>query len=333
MKAVLILALVTLATVWAAPTVEETRFAFNTWVKSQRKGYADVNEFNRRFAAFSENYAFVLKHNQEAAQGLHSYTLGLTKFADLTNAEYRSMLGYRSSNRTTTGSSASRYIPQPVSTLPTDVDWRSKNVVTDVKDQGQCGSCWSFSATGSMEGAHALATGSLVALSEQNLIDCVQNGQYTCDTGGVMQDGFQWVIDNNGIEGESDYPYCTCSGNQCQFDSSLIRAKITGYKNVDQSEAALQSAVATQPGVSIAIDASSQNFQLYSGGVFDYSACSSTQLDHGVLAVGYGTYNGKAYWLVKNSWSASWGMSGYIMMSRNKNNQCGVATDASFATV
>jgi len=304
--------------------------AFENWTKQHKKRYSSVAETVRRYEAFKSNAAFINKHNAEAAQGKHTYVLGLNHFADLTNNEYRAMyLGYRQSNQTRSN------IFKPIRgvALPDEVDWRTKGIVTDVKDQGQCGSCWSFSTTGSIEGAHALSTGNLVSLSEQNLIDCVQSGGFTCDTGGEMQVAFQWVIDNNGIEGESDYPYCTCSGNQCAFDQSLVQATISSYQSIAQgSESDLQSAAANQP-VSIAIDASSQQFQLYSGGVFNLPSCSSTALDHGVLIVGYGNYDGSDYWLVKNSWSASWGMSGYIMMARNADNQCGVATDASYPVV
>jgi len=312
---------------------DETRMMFSTWAQQHGKSYATADEAQRRLTIWAEHLNIVERHNALAAQGQSTYTMGMTKWADMTNAEYRQMLGgYKP--RSARAVNATTYTPKPVKDLPDTVDWRDKGVVTGVKDQGQCGSCWSFSATGSMEGAHALSTGNLVALSEQNLIDCVQNGQYTCDTGGEMQDGFAWVIQNGGIESEDDYPYCTCSGNQCAFDQSKVAATFSNYQAVSQGdEGALQSATASQPGVSVAIDASQQSFQLYSGGVYNEPACSSTQLDHGVLVIGYGNYQGSDYWLVKNSWGDSWGLQGYIMMSRNQNNQCGIATDASFAIV
>jgi len=238
-------------------------------------------------------------------------------------------LGYNRANKTRDGP---KFVPRHRGAPPASLDWRTKGAVTPIKDQGQCGSCWSFSATGTMEGAIFLKSGKLISLSEQNLVDCVQDGSYTCETGGIMQDAYEYVVQAGGIEDESDYPYCgiDCDGESCQFDSSKVAADISSYQNVAQSENALLTATVQQP-VSIAIDASSYQFQLYSGGVFNLPSCSSTQLDHGVLSIGYGTYNGVAYWLVKNSWGTSWGMQGYIMMSRNKNNQCGVATDASIA--
>jgi len=328
MKLLLVVALISLTVVASFPLSKQ----FEDWTRTNKKRYSSVSETVSRFEAFKANAAFVAQHNAEAKQGLHSFVVGLNRFADMTNDEYRVMLGYqRSANRTSTGKP---FRPTSVSDLPPTVDWRTKGIVTPVKDQGQCGSCWSFSATGSMEGAHALSTGNLVSLSEQNLVDCVNNGQDTCETGGEMTDAFQWVISNGGIEGESDYPYCACSGNGCQFDPSLVQATFSSYTSVSPQgdEGALQVAAAQQP-VSIAIDASAQSFQLYSGGVYNNPDCSSTDLDHGVLIVGYGNYQGSDYWLVKNSWSASWGMDGYIMMTRNENNQCGVATDASYPTV
>jgi len=304
--------------------------SFEDWTKQHKKQYSSVSETIRRYEAFKANSALVARHNAEAARGKHTYTLGMNKFADMTNAEYRSMLGYRARNTTRTN----LYKPDYSIKVGDSIDWRDKGVVTPVKDQGQCGSCWSFSATGSMEGAHAISTGSLVSLSEQNLIDCVQGGSYTCTTGGVMQDGFQWVIDNSGIESEDAYPYCTCSGNACAFDQSQVVATISSFQNLPSGdENALQQAVGSAGPVSIAIDASSQQFQLYSGGVFNNPSCSSTQLDHGVLVIGYGTSDGTDFWWVKNSWGEDWGLSGYIMMSRNANNQCGIATDASYPTV
>jgi cathepsin L len=318
----------------AVPVTDATRLVFTNWARAHGKTYKTAEEANRRLSIFAENLQKIDSHNALAAQGKSTYTLGATKWADLTNAEYRERVlgGYRS--RGARAVNATTYVPKPVKDLPDTVDWRDKGVVTGVKDQGQCGSCWSFSATGSMEGAHALSTGNLVSLSEQNLIDCVQGGSYTCDTGGEMQDAFAWVIQNGGIESEDEYPYCTCSGNQCAFDQSQVVATFSNYQAVTQGdENALQSAAANQPGVSVAIDASNESFQLYSGGVYNEPACSSTQLDHGVLVIGYGNYDGSDYWLVKNSWGDSWGLQGYIMMSRNLDNQCGIATDASFPLV
>jgi cathepsin L len=201
-----------------------------------------------------------------------------------------------------------------------------------VKNQGQCGSCWSFSTTGSTEGAHAIKTGNLVSLSEQNLMDCSTSyGNNGCN-GGLMDDAFQYIIANNGIDTESCYPYQAQDGT-CQYSTSCIGATLTSYQDIAQgSESDLQAAVANNGPVSVAIDAGLSSFQFYSGGVYSDSGCGNqpNDLDHGVLAVGYGTLGGQDMWIVKNSWGSSWGVNGYIMMARNDNNMCGIATMASY---
>jgi cathepsin L len=290
---------------------------FREWQKTHNKVYATEAEAKHRLAAFSHNARFVQKFDAKA----RGFTVALNQFADLTNVEFRSL--FLGTNFTKI---PGRYVPSALSG-PT-VDWRTKGAVTPVKNQGQCGSCWAFSTTGSVEGAHFLATKVLVSLSEQNLVDCsTPQGNQGCD-GGLMDSAFQYIISNGGIDTEASYPYTATGPNSCKFTSANIGATISGFKDVSSgSESALQSAVDAAP-TSVAIDASHESFQLYSGGVYDEPDCSSSQLDHGVLAIGYGD----GYWLVKNSWGQSWGIQGYIMMSRNKNNQCGIATMASYPT-
>lgn len=218
--------------------------------------------------------------------------------------------------------------------LPKEVDWTKKGVVARVKNQGSCGSCWAFSAVAAMESANAIKNGKLVELSEQELIDCSYNeGNRGCE-GGWMHKAFQYVIDNHGIDTESSYIY-QAKDQKCQKENKTIGATITKYINVtEKSEAALRRAVAKFGPVSVAIDAGSPYFSAYKSGVFDYENCSQDSLNHGVVAVGYGkTEDGKEYWLVKNSWGKVWGMNGYILMSRNKNNQCGIATKASYPII
>merc|ERR1719327_997846 len=206
---------------------------------------------------------------------------------------------------------------------PDSIDWVEKGAVTPVKNQKQCGSCWAFSTTGSVEGAFQIAGNKLTSLSEQELVSCdkVDDG---CK-GGLMDNGFKYV-EKSGLCTEASYPYTSGSGVRGTCKRSCSAAvKITKFQDVpSRDEDALKAAVAKQP-VSIAIEADKSVFQLYKSGVMDSKSCG-TKLDHGVLAVGYGTLGGKDYWKVKNSWGPTWGMEGYILLARGKSGagECGL---------
>jgi cathepsin L len=217
---------------------------------------------------------------------------------------------------------------------PDSVDWRTQGYVTPVKDQGQCGSCWAFSAVASLEGQHFKASGKLVSLSEQNLVDCShKQGNQGCN-GGLMDQAFTYIKVNNGIDTEASYPYKAVD-EKCKFKAANVGATDTGFIDISSgSEDDLVTAIATIGPISVAIDASQDSFQFYSSGIYYESACSSIELDHGVTVVGYGSQgSGKDFYIVKNSWGTTWGDQGYIMMSRNKNNNCGIATMSSYPTV
>jgi cathepsin L len=304
----------------------EYQTAFADWMHKHGKVYASA-EFQNRFSIFKSNMDYVRDWNAAGS----STVLGLTHLADLTNAEYRSIYLGTHIDGTERLKNALPFVP--TEPLAETVNWVTKGAVTHIKDQGQCGSCWSFSTTGSTEGAHFLATNNLVSLSEQNLMDCSKaEGNQGCN-GGLMDDAFQYIIKNKGIDTEASYPYQTATTYNCRFSTANVGATISSYKDVTSgSESALQTAVNSRP-VSVAIDASHNSFQLYTSGVYYEPQCSSTSLDHGVLVVGYGTDGSSDYWLVKNSWGTSWGLSGYIWMARNRNNNCGIATSASYPVV
>jgi len=299
-------------------TDREYLSAFASFKAQYGKMYNTAEE-EHRFNVFKSNLDFINNWDEQA----RGFKVAMNKFGDLTADEMGVL--YRGSRMYKT------YTPKPstVDVTAADVDWRTKGAVTGIKDQGQCGSCWAFSTTGSTEGAWFLAGHGLVSLSEQNLVDCSgDQGNQGCN-GGLMDQAFQYIISNNGIDTEASYPY-TAEDGDCSFSASSVGAKLSGFTDVSSGdEGALQTAVNQQP-VSVAIDASQSSFQFYSSGVYNEPSCSSSSLDHGVLAIGYGTDNGTPYWLVKNSWGTSWGLSGYIEMSRNANNQCGIATAASW---
>ncbi|XP_059144914.1 procathepsin L-like [Physella acuta] len=297
-----------------------------------RKVYQNAREELMRRQIWETNMFFIKAHNDAYERGDFSYFLGENEYADMSNEEFvRTMNGYRFAERTTYSNLV--HVAGNLQDLPAEVDWRTKGYVTDVKNQGQCGSCWAFSTTGSLEGQHFKKTGNLTSLSEQNLVDCSQKqGNQGCN-GGWMDQAFTYIKVNNGIDTETSYPY-EAIDDTCRFQSANVGATDSGFVDVkSKDEGALQDAVANVGPISVAIDASHESFQLYKGGVYHSYLCSETALDHGVLAVGYGSDKGKDYWLVKNSWGTSWGDKGYIMMSRNRKNNCGIATSASYPTV
>jgi len=330
---VLVLVLVFAVLACAEPPETQYQKQFAKWIAQHKKSYGHDAMF-QKYNVFRDNLVKVLDHNERAAKGEFSFTLEMNHLADLSTEEFRQLnRGLRRHREPKLASSY--YTERPTTTLPTEIDWRGKGLVADPKDQGACGSCWAFSAVAGMEGAHAMKTGTLIPLSEQELVDCVNGGLDTCDTGGQMTDAFAYAIQSGGMESEKDYPYLAKSGNTCKYDKSKSVAQFKTYMNVTSfNETDLQVAVASTPTVSVGIDASSFWFQLYGGGVFDLPTCKNKleELDHGVAVVGYGTdaASGKDYWIVKNSWGPVWGSKGYILMSRNKDNQCGIATDASY---
>ncbi|KAJ4827931.1 hypothetical protein Tsubulata_032090 [Turnera subulata] len=289
------------------------------WMAKYGRVYKDDAEKERRSSTFKANVEYIESFNKA---GNKPYKLAVNEFADQTNEEFQaSRNGYRFKGLVP--SSSFKY--ENVTEVPSTMDWRTEGAVTPIKNQGQCGSCWAFSAVAAVEGVTKLSTGELISLSEQEIVDCDTGGMDQGCSGGLMV----------GLNTEANYPYRATDGTCDTAKSGTHAAQISGYENVPSNdEAALMKAVANQP-VSVAIDAGGSDFQFYKSGVF--TGDCGTDLDHGVTAVGYGTSDdGTKYWLVKNSWgTTSWGEDGYIRMQRDtdaKEGLCGIAMQPSYPT-
>ena len=305
---------------------------FSKFIDIYNKNYS-VDNFRERYNIFSTNINRLIE--QDAT---FNHEVKMNQWGDLSPQEFHNEVGggcFQSSNvMYHNGCKSFKPSSSLLKNLPYSVDWRDENAVTHVKNQGKCGSCWSFSATGAMEGAWAIATGDLVSLSEQQLLDCSKNyGNNACN-GGIMAEAFQYAI-NNGMCSETDDPYEASSGT-CDTNCNH-EVHITDCYNVSpNNQIELQAAVAQGP-VSVAIEADTSIFQFYADGVLKNENCG-VALDHGVLIVGYGEENnGDMYWLVKNSWGQDWGDNGYVKIARtNSTNDpgvCGIAMQPVFPVV
>ena len=293
------------------------------------KRYETIVELRKRFEIFRENIIEIYNHNNQKNK---TFTLAINQFTDLTQEEFVHYYVSGLNNYQSYG--CSTYTAPSNILLPSSVDWRQKGAVSSVKDQGQCGSCWTFSSTGALEGSWAISTGQLLDLAEQQLVDCaqgIQYGSHGCN-GGQMEGAFKYVIENGQCV-ESSYPY-TAKDESCKKCQSFV-SMTSCYVVKPNDQLSLKSAISRQP-VSVAIEADTFYFQSYSSGVLTSDKCG-TKLDHGVLAVGYGTENGNDYWLVKNSWGTSWGDEGYVKIGRSDSQNdpgiCGIAMQPSYPVV
>jgi len=325
--------------VWSESFVSSQSFVSdNAWKQFTHfqekfdKFYANLEELEVRFEIFKSNLKAIIDHNAIPNQ---NFTMGINQFTDLTQEEFKAQ--YTGGVKSVVGSYGCNTFTSSASGAPVTIDWRKKNAVTSVKDQGQCGSCWTFSATGASEGAWAIKTGTLVDLSEEQLVECatgMQYGSHGCN-GGQMEGAFKYLI-QNGQCALSSYPYTSGNGQSGSCKSCNQVAHFSSCSDVKPNDQiSLKGAVAQQP-VAVAIEADTRYFQSYSGGVLDSPSCG-TSLDHGVLIVGYGEENGQKYWLLKNSWSTSWGEQGYFRILRTDSTNdpgiCGVAMDPSFISI
>lgn len=323
----------------SAFTVKEMSFAAETdglhfrseldtqwldFIITYNKSYSGEAEMLWRRHVWEENVDTIRKHNEEAVFGAHTYTMGINQFTDMTFSEFSDI--YLSSLDNPDSSSEMAQEFDQNMEAPSSVDWRTKNVVTPVKNQGQCGSCWAFSATGAIEGQWALNKGRLVSLSEKNLMDCSSRyGNDGCQ-GGLPTNAFQYVI-RNGIDTESCYPYIPREGI-CRFRQSCIGATLRDFRRVPPGEGNLRQAVANVGPISVGIFVT-PSFQHYDGGIFSDPRCNQGRINHAVLVVGYAP----GYWIIKNSWGTAWGLGGYVHLAMGRDDMCHVSQMASFPMV
>jgi len=324
---------------------------FNDWKKTWNVTYSSPDVENVRSKIWMDNKRAIDEHNSQGK----SWTMGLNRFSDQTNTEFE--LQYNGLNPVIYPRPATQYPPPVVnlSELPESIDWRENGIVNPVKNQAQCGSCWAFSAIASLEGQYALKHKNLTSFSEQDLVDCVQgvevSGGECCDGcgGGLMDAAFDYIASaqKGATDLESKYVYTAMDGD-CAFTANGPGVgDVVGHVDITQGcDQCLQSAVANVGVISVGVDANF-DWQMYSGGVYvpdeSQGGCSSDPgaLDHGVAVVGYNTdtflIDGKNktlnYWIVRNSWDKTWGIDGYMYLSKDVKNACGLSNYASYPTL
>lgn len=320
-----------LSSIFITPFVIARQMSFSQFIKTHNKHYED-NELVNRLNIYQSNLASIEAHNNNPQ---NTWQKGVNQFTDLTADEFKSLVSRPLKNRSHNHDHNHKPTPikpqpepAPIIPIPSEWDWTTQGAVTPVKDQGQCGSCWSFSAAEAIESAWFIKNKQLVTLSEQQIVDCDKTDD-GCN-GGLVDNAFQYVINNKGLCSESSYSYIG-KNKKCKSCQPVV--SITGYVDVKPTEEDLMQAIARQP-VSVAIEADQTLFQAYSQGVL--TASCGTNLDHAVVAVGYGTLNGQPYWKVRNSWGTTWGMDGYILLARNvtqQGGQCGILMEANYPVV
>jgi len=313
-KVILLICLIGMASAFENESMMSSLWSI--WKTQHQKEYSSIEE-PTRFGIFVENFNKVQRLNAEE----EDLRFVLNKFADLTTYEFKAIYassGFFEPHRKFVGRNSVRF---PVGNLPASVDWRDKGAVTPVKDQGQCGSCWTFSTTGVIEGAYFIKNGKLLSFSEQQIVDCDTDQNEGCN-GGWPYLAVEYAA-KNGLELESDYPY-TAQDGKCQYKKAKAVTVASGYQFVTANDTdQLKSALVNSP-VSVLIEADEDVFQFYSSGVIRKNC--GANLDHAVLAVGYQKLGLYEAFIVKNSWGTSWGSAGYVNIGTNQkqNNGQGV---------
>jgi C1A family cysteine protease len=308
----------------AAKVSDEVEIEFLKFISDHGRSYATTEEYKFRLGIFAEKFEFIQRHNSENSD---DHVVGVNKFMDLTDHEYSKYLGLKKNLNHVKKNSTTLNIE-----VADSIDWRAKGAVNPVQNQGQCGSCWSFSAVGALEGAYAISTGNLLKFSEQQLVDCSTSfGNAGCN-GGWMDQAFEYWEGTKAVL-ESQYAYTahddTCNTSVVTADGVTL---VASYHDVtENSPSALVAALNVGP-VAVAVNAGSLGFQLYSSGIL--KRFCGTNLDHGIVAVGYGSDNGTDYYIVRNSWGSSWGEQGYVRILRTadegKPGVCGIQMAASY---
>jgi cathepsin L len=320
----------------------DVKSEWESWKSAFAKSYDSIEEEYKRFGVFVESLQKVATMN---SNGMDTARYKPNQFSDLTPSEFRDYVhgengacyqGSNSNNKYPLLNKLKSKLEKDVGANPSSVDWTTQGVVTPVKNQGNCGSCWAFSATGCTECRYAISTGKLNSLSEQQLVDCtmgVPYGNLGCG-GGQMDSAFRYISSEGGLCTESEYPY-TAKNGACKSSScGTFYDPISGYTDVTKRDESALETASVSGCVSVAIEADQTAFQYYSSGVLTGNC--GTNLDHGVLVVGYGTQSGTEYWKVKNSWGTSWGEQGYVLICKdcNKNGaqgECGINDDPSYS--
>ncbi|XP_076009744.1 digestive cysteine proteinase 2 [Genypterus blacodes] len=302
--------------------------SWQLWKSNHGVSYDEMDDVQRR-GIWEGNMQEIDDNNQGFFMGTKMFTMSMNKYGDLTKEEFQVLQGAmidaqfvkRGKNV-----SARRLRHNAVRLGAAAVDHRQAGYVTEVKDQGYCGSCWAFSTTGAIEGQISKKTGQLISLSEQNLVDCSKAyGTYGCN-GAWMANAYDYVV-KNGLQSTSTYPYTSVDTQPCFYDSKLAVAHVKDYRFIPKGdEQALADAVATIGPITVAIDADHSSFLFYSSGIYNEPSCNPNNLSHAVLLVGYGSEGGQDYWLIKNSWGSSWGEGGYMRLIRDGSNTCGIAS-------
>lgn len=281
------------------------------------------DEYDFRFNIFKSNLATIQQHNENTEK---TFTMGLNQFSALTSEEFSAKFnGYENVQK------PKSFTILDTTNLPSSVNWTAAGAVTSIKNQGECGSCWSFSTCGSMEGLNAILNNQLISLSEQQIMDCsYEYGNFGCD-GGDMTRALEYTA-AKGLESLSDYPYTAKNSIFCKYNKSEVVFQNTGHTNVPPKNVTQLMAAVVQQPISVAVQADQAAWQHYQSGIVT-SNCGQ-MLDHGVLVVGYGTSEeGVDFWNVKNSWGQTWGMEGYILIERGDSDLCGILDQPTYPTV